>query len=163
VKAIVNQPVEAIPRTPDARIWVYSPGWFHPGAQKPDFLRVDIRKTQNLQYGKHEYVSSDINPAVMFRGRDIEFNAMTKFFCEDRSLPKKRLTEEEMLEVNRLYRVIGKAESERDARRPSLPTRGTAATTGSPDRAPLLESAVAVVFLLGIWLLYRRFGREAAR
>ena len=33
---------------------------------------------------------------------------MTKIFYQDRSLPKKRLTEEEMLEINRLYRIIGR-------------------------------------------------------
>ena len=32
---------------------------------------------------------------------------MTKYFYTDRSVPKKKLTEEEMLEINRLYRIIG--------------------------------------------------------
>ena len=32
---------------------------------------------------------------------------MTKYFYTDRSVPKKRLTEAEMLEINKLYRVIG--------------------------------------------------------
>src|SRR6185312_13200587 len=45
---------------------------------------------------------------VMFRGRDLEFNAMTKLFYTNRMLPKKRLTETEMLEINSLYRVIGR-------------------------------------------------------
>jgi hypothetical protein len=31
---------------------------------------------------------------------------MTKFFYQDRSLPKKKLTEDEMVEINRLYRII---------------------------------------------------------
>ncbi len=46
-----------------------------------------------------------------FPGDQVEFNAATKFFYVDRSLPKKRLTEEEMLEVNRLYRVIGSCQA----------------------------------------------------
>ena len=37
---------------------------------------------------------------------------MTKYFYEDRSLPKKRLTEVEMLEINLLYRIIGKCEEQ---------------------------------------------------
>jgi hypothetical protein len=32
---------------------------------------------------------------------------MTKYFYLDRTLPKKKLTEAEMLEINKLYRVIG--------------------------------------------------------
>jgi hypothetical protein len=46
----------------------------------------------------------------MWVGKDTEFNAMTKFFYLDRTLPKKKLTEAEMVEVNRLYRVIGLCE-----------------------------------------------------
>ena len=46
----------------------------------------------------------------MWDGRELEFNAMTKYFYVDRTLPKKRLTEAEMLEINRLYRVIGSTE-----------------------------------------------------
>jgi hypothetical protein len=37
---------------------------------------------------------------------------MTKFFYLDRSIPKKKLTPEEMVEVNRLYRIIGRCEKE---------------------------------------------------
>jgi hypothetical protein len=33
---------------------------------------------------------------------------MTKFFYTDRSLPKRKLTEAEMLQINDLYRVIGR-------------------------------------------------------
>jgi hypothetical protein len=46
----------------------------------------------------------------MFIGRELEFNPMTKYFHTDRTLPKKRLSEAEMLEINRLYRVIGRDE-----------------------------------------------------
>ena len=67
VKRIVNQPVTALPRTPDAAVSVSSPGWFHEGAARPDFLSVDVRATQQFPY-KHEYVTSDITPGLMFRG-----------------------------------------------------------------------------------------------
>jgi hypothetical protein len=110
VKEIVNQPVPQIARTPDMRVSTYSPGWFHPGAIKPDFDNVDIRATQQCQYGSAPYVTSDLNPGVVFPGSQVEFNAMTKYFYEDRTLPKKRLTEAEMLDVNRLYRIIGRCE-----------------------------------------------------
>ena len=37
---------------------------------------------------------------------------MTKYFYTDRSVPKKKLTETEMLEINRLYRIIGRCEQQ---------------------------------------------------
>jgi len=55
-------------------------------------------------------VTSDVNPGVVFVGPELEFNSMTKYFYVDRSLPKKKLTEAEMLEINRLYRIIGTCE-----------------------------------------------------
>jgi hypothetical protein len=102
---IVNQPVTHIPRTPEAA--QFYPGWFHPGAIKPDFDTVDVRATQELPYAKYQYVTSDVTPSEMFYGDELEFNAMTKYFYKDRALPKKRLSESEMLEINRLYRIIG--------------------------------------------------------
>lgn len=108
VIAIVNQPIEHLPRTSQAA--VSSPGWFHPGAIKPDFNTVDIRATQQLIYENDSYVTSDLNPNEMFLGRQLEFNAMTKYFYVDRTLPKARLSEAQMLEVNRLYRIIGRDE-----------------------------------------------------
>jgi hypothetical protein len=110
VKVIVNQPVSSLPRTPDMAVATYSPGWFHPGAIRPDFNTVDVRTTQKLDYAKDEYVTSDLNPEVVYLGSDLEFNSMTKFFYTDRSAPKKKLTAEEMLEINRLYRIIGQDE-----------------------------------------------------
>ena len=46
VKTIVNQPAQSYPRDPKARVAMYSPGWFHEGAIKPDFNNVEIRKSQ---------------------------------------------------------------------------------------------------------------------
>lgn len=100
---IVNQPITHLHRS--GSFTVFSPGWFHPGATKPDFDNVDIRATQELPYEGH--VTSDLNPTEMFNGSDLEFNAMTKYFYTDRTLPKKRLSGPEMVEINGLYRVIG--------------------------------------------------------
>jgi hypothetical protein len=107
VKLIINQPVPRFTATDDMSVSVFQPGWFHPGAIRPDFKTVDIRASQDLMYGKSQYVSSNLNPGLAFRGADLEFNAMTKYFYTDRSLPKKKLTQAEMLEINRLYRIIG--------------------------------------------------------
>ncbi|RUZ71727.1 hypothetical protein EN943_32810 [Mesorhizobium sp. M7A.F.Ca.US.006.01.1.1] len=100
---IINQPITHLPRF--GSFSVFSPGWFHPGATKPDFNNVDIRATQELTY--EGYVTSDLNPTEMFLGRELEFNVMTKYFYTDRTLPKKRLSGPEMVEINGLYRVIG--------------------------------------------------------
>ena len=109
VKAIVNQPVRELGRRPEMEVAFY-PGWFHPGAIEPDYKTVDVRATQQLDYEAHPYVCSDSNPQVVFIGPELEFNSMTKFFYVDRSVPKKKLTEAEMLEINRLYRIIGDCE-----------------------------------------------------
>jgi hypothetical protein len=107
VQKIVNQPVPRYARPSGVRIAEYSEGWFHPGAPIPDYDKVDVRQTQTFAYDSHPFVTSPMNPGVVFRGTDLEFNEMTKYFITDRSVPKKRLTEAEMLEINRLYRVIG--------------------------------------------------------
>jgi hypothetical protein len=112
VQRIVNQPVARLPRTPEMKVVTFRPGWFHDGAIKPDFNNVDVRATRETPYDKHEYVTSDLNPGFVFIGRELEFNSMTKYFYTDRSLPKKRLSEADMLEINRLYRVIGRCEQE---------------------------------------------------
>lgn len=103
---IVNQPITHLPRS--GPVDVFSPGWFHAGAAKPDFNTVDIRSTQERNYAGH--VTSDLNPTEMFNGSELEFNAMTKYFYTDRTLPKKRLSSSEMVEINGLYRVIGRDE-----------------------------------------------------
>jgi len=108
VRTIVNQPVTHLPRTAEAA--VFSPGWFHAGAIKPDFDNVDIRTSQEFPYDRDPYATSDVTPTEMFVSKQLEFNAMTKYFYVDRSLPKKRLSEPEMLEINRLYRIIGRDE-----------------------------------------------------
>ena len=111
VEAIVNQRVPAWRRDDSYRISIYSPGWFHPGASMPDFNNVDVRKSQQLIYTS-PWVSSDVSPTLMFRGSDLEFNAMTKLFYTNRDIPKKRLTEAEMVQINSLYRTIGQCQTE---------------------------------------------------
>jgi hypothetical protein len=114
VVEIVNQPVTRLPRTAAAA--VFPAGWFDPGAIKPDFNTVDVRKTQEFIYDRYAYVTSDLNPSEMFVGGELEFNSMTKYFYTDRTLPKKQLSEPEMLEINRLYRRIGSDQQMRAAR-----------------------------------------------
>jgi len=110
VREIVNQPVASRPRTADMDVSIYGPGWFHPGAIRPDFDTVDVRASQELTYAKHQYATSDLNPDIVYAGNELEFNSMTKYFYTDRSVPKKRLTDGEMQEINRLYRIIGNDE-----------------------------------------------------
>ena len=105
---IVNQPITHLARTDEAG--EFSPGWFHPGAIKPDFNKVDIRQSRIFPYKGYRYVTSNLNPREMFIAAELEFNPMTKYFYTDRTLPKRELSEDEMLEVNRLYRIIGRDE-----------------------------------------------------
>jgi hypothetical protein len=110
VKTIVNQPIEQLPRSKQVRMAVFSPGWFQSSTIKPDFNVVDVRDSQQAIYDQYDYVSSDLNPAFMFKAKDLAFNPMTKFFYEDLSLPKKKLTDAEMVEINQQYRIIGRCE-----------------------------------------------------
>lgn len=109
---IVNRPVKAYVRQGNISVSTYKPGWFHPGAIKPDFNTVDVRKTQELPYASQRFVTSDVNPGIVFLGQDLEFNSMLKYFYTNRTLPKRKLTEAEMQEINNLYRTIGKCEGE---------------------------------------------------
>ncbi|MFZ2639412.1 MAG: hypothetical protein WA117_00380 [Verrucomicrobiia bacterium] len=109
VRRIVNQPVTRLMGR-NTRAAVFDDGWFHEGAGKPDFNNVDVRTTQQLIYDKYPYVTSKLNAGVVFMGPQLEFNPNTKYFYADLSLPKKKLTEAEMLEINRLYRIIGRCE-----------------------------------------------------
>lgn len=111
VQAIINQPVPMAMRTPAMRVWDYDT-WFHPGSLKPDFSTIDVRRTQESPYDGQDFVCLKARPELVWRGSDLEFNSMLKFFYVDRSVPKKKLTEEEMLEINRLYRIIGAREKQ---------------------------------------------------
>lgn len=114
VLKIVNQPVTAYSRKQGMHVSTYAPGWFHPGANTPDFNNVDIRASQDLSFASREYVTSDVTPGVVFLGKDLEFNPNTKLFYTNRNLPKHRLTDAQMQEINRLYRIIGRCRDEID-------------------------------------------------
>ena len=157
VKRIVNAPVPALPLAPDAPVGNFSPGWFHQGAARPNFLTVDVRLTQQFPYDKYEFVTSDLTPGLMFRGQDLEFNAMTKYFYTDYSLPKKRLSADEMAEINRLYRVIGQHEQDIARLRAGLPLEPAAPASDAAAHGkatPFYAAAGAIVLLLA-FVLYR--------
>lgn len=140
VLRIVNQPVQAYVHAPGMEAANYPEGWFHPGATRPEFDTVDVRQTQEFPYDKFVYVTSPLNPGVVFMGRDLEFNSMTKFFYADRSRPKHKLSQAEMVEINRLYRIIGHCEAEiRRMQNPPQKETGAEAnadTAGADTSAP---------------------------
>jgi hypothetical protein len=152
IRKIVNQPVTRLTRKPGMQVATFSPGWFHEGANKPDFNNVDVRTTQEKIYDTHDYVTSDLNPGLVFLGRELEFNANTKYFYTDRSLPKKKLSETEMLEVNRLYRIIGHCEHQLALLQNPEPTPESTTESASP-LVPLLKSTFARVTLVVLLLL----------
>ena len=163
VKRIVNQPVRAVPYSADAHVGRFSPGWFHDGAARPDFLRVDVRATQQFPYDQFEFVTSDVSPGVMFRGADLEFNANTKFFYTDRTLPKKKLTPEEMVEINRLYRIIGEGEPRlaRPVETTAPPPIQEAPSSSAETRSLLTYATTAVVGAALAIALYRTFASRS--
>jgi len=112
VAAIVNRPPRAFARTSQMDTTVFENGWFHAGATKPDFSNVDVRQSQEVYSARYKskYVASDLNLKMVFLTEEIEFNAATKFFYTNRTLPKRKLTEAEMLQINDLYRIIGRCE-----------------------------------------------------
>ncbi|HEY4988704.1 MAG TPA: hypothetical protein VII09_02805, partial [Opitutaceae bacterium] len=82
-------------------------------AIRPDFNTVDVRASQETaQFDVEDFITLKEHADRAWPGRECEFNAMTKFFYTDRTVPKKRLTEEEMVAVNSLYRIIGRCETE---------------------------------------------------
>ena len=177
VEKIVNQPVLAYRRTPGMRVGEFKPGWLHEGASKPNFNAVDVRATQEKIYDNYEYVTSDLNPGIVFIGRQLEFNGSLKYFYTNRSLPKKKLTEAEMLEINRLYRIIGRCEHELVGfKNPQLAgssgdgsaataeaegAQSVAATANRPRRLNIVFGAVLVLLILLI--LYTSFRGKRRR
>ena len=176
VRQIVNQPVTRYARQPGMSVRIFSPGWFHEGAARPNYATVDIRSTQDLHYGTG-YVTSDLNPGVVFLGSQLEFNPNTKYFYTDRTLPKKRLTEKEMLEINDLYRVIGRCQHKLNALQNPVAPVTTPESETEPDstnavsetgvtfswsRIPtsrLSLAAVGIVALLILYGVYKKFAK----
>ena len=170
VKVIVNQRVGALKRAPGMQVSVSSPGWFHDGATKPDFSAVDVRTTQETPYANKPYVTSDLNPGYVFIGSQLEFNSMTKYFYTDRSVPKKKLTEAEMLEINRLYRIIGECEKKLfrlqpppvSASEPESVESENSETEPARKYEPVpksnyVKAAIGVSLVLIVYLVYRKF------
>ncbi|HTY88909.1 MAG TPA: hypothetical protein VMB80_15705 [Candidatus Acidoferrum sp.] len=168
VQKIVNQPVAGFAIPPGKHVPEFKEGWFHPGAYKPDFANVDVRKNQEKIYDQYDFVTSSLNPGIMFRGRDLEFNHDTKYFYLDYSLPKKKLTEAEMLEINRLYRIIARCEHQLQQLRPPPETKPPEPTAGEKmlDRYPMLASTsgrvmLGTVVMLGVvFLIGKRLVRK---
>jgi hypothetical protein len=163
VEKIVNQTVPAYRRANGMHVGKFSPGWFHEGATKPDFNHVDVRASrETAEYDKTEYSTSDLNPGLVWKSRDLEFNANTKYFYTNRTFPKKRLTEAEMLEINRLYRIIGKCEQQLFPRpKPEPNADSDADTSAAPEKKRrLLNPYIGgpAIILLGVLLIaiYKR-------
>jgi len=170
---IINQPVTPVAQIEGMDVAYYPEGWFHPGAIRPDFNTVDVRTTQDTHYAEHKYATSQLNPGICFPGSELEFNSMTKFFYTDRSLPKKKLTEEEMVEINRLYRIIGTCEQ----KIAEAGTAGVASTSGSSTgaatpvnaalgfvsthKATLASVAAGLAFVLMLILNFRKSSADA--
>jgi hypothetical protein len=161
VEKIVNQPVPAYRRAPGMHWSEFHPGWFHEGATRPDFNHVDVRASRETSnYEQHEYVTSDLNPGLVWRGRDLEFNANTKYFYTNRTFPKKRLTEAEMLEINRLYRIIGKCEQQLSP--PSTPDADTSSdASAAPEKKkrllnPYIGGPALIVLAFLLIAIYKR-------
>jgi hypothetical protein len=136
VDAIVNQPVREYVKTPGYHLGICPQGWFDDGAIKPDFNSVDVRQTQEFPYTKYEYITSDLNPGIMFLCRDLEFNSMTKYFYTNRSLPKHKLSEGEMLKINDLYRIIGHCQSELNKLQNPITPETASASDNQSDEKP---------------------------
>ena len=156
VKTIVNQPVTHMPRYSDMQVTEYHPGWFHAGAVKPDFNTVDIRTTQEFPYSKYDYVTSNLNPGIVFIGSELEFNRMTKYFYTDLSVPKRKLSDAQMIEINKLYRIIGRDEKEiAQLEIPAPPA------SHSFLKSPYVSLALELLLTLAVFLiLYRKLYRR---
>lgn len=168
VKVIVNQRVGALKRVPVMKVSKFTDGWFHQGATKPNFSVVDVRATQDTTpYAKITYVTSDLNPGYVFLGSQLEFNSMTKYFYTDYSLPKKKLTEAEMLEINRLYRIIGDCEKKLVRLNPPpqvVETETTETEAEEPARkyepvpkGNYVKAGIGVSVVLILYFAYRKF------
>ena len=126
-----------------------------------------------IQADQAGYVTSDLNPGVVFIGSQLEFNSMTKYFYVDRTLPKRKLSEAEMLEINRLYRVIGRCEQQLAALlKPSAGRKTDGDEDSSPDsetgatvvrgRIPpsrLIYGGLGILGVLTLYGVYRKWGR----
>jgi len=155
VQDIVNQPVTHLKRTPGMVGVAEYNFWFDPGAITPDFDHVDVRTSQDLQYQSYQYVTSPQNPGEVFLGSELEFNPQTKYFYTDRSLPKKKLTEAEMEEINQLYRIIGHCNDQLyDLEHPDPPL--TKIQKWITAHKPAVATAVGILLVILVIIRKRR-------
>ena len=113
IQDIVNQPLTHLKPTPDMVAKNFT-DWGGHDFLTPDFDTVDVRTTQQKMFDGYQYVTCNLNPGEVFIGNELEFNEMTKIFYNDFTVPKKKLTETEMLEINRLCRIIGSCNRQLD-------------------------------------------------
>jgi hypothetical protein len=110
VREIVNQPVTQVPISYGMAV-AHFPVWFHDGAGMPNFDTDDVSTSQSTaSYSdpRYEYATSALNPGIAFPLSEMAFNGATKIFYADRTLPKKKLSQQDLQEINRLYRIIGR-------------------------------------------------------
>src|SRR2546423_4856404 len=114
---------------------------------------------------------------MCFVGGELELKGSQMFFNKNRSLPKKKLSEAEMLEINRLYRIIGRCEHDLVVlKNPQLAGSngdGTAAGSDSEVAQPVAAATNrprplniifgAVLVLLILLILYTSFRRKRRR
>jgi hypothetical protein len=109
----------------------------------------------------------------MFRGSDLEFNAMTKLFYTNRDIPKKRLTEAEMVQINSLYRTIGQcqagieqlqphpvdetaaSDTQNDTTDTNAPPKAIAAIEKIPQETRILYGSIAIGTLIVLAIAFR--------
>jgi hypothetical protein len=85
----------------------------------------------------------------------LEFNAQTKYFYTDRSLPKKKLTEAEMEEINQLYRIIGHCNDQLyDLEHPDPPL--TKIQKWITAHKPAVATAVGILLVILVIIRKRR-------
>lgn len=145
VEDIVNQPVTHLKRTPDMVVKNFT-DWGKHDVVMPDFANVDIRATQQKMFDGYQYVTCDLNPGEVFIGNELEFNELTKYFYNDFTVPKKKLTEAEMLEINRLCRIIGRCNRQLDELQNPEPPLDKIHRIIT-EHKPIVITLVAVLFL----------------
>jgi hypothetical protein len=108
-REIINQPVPSVPVTPQMlkNSEQHLDGWMYLPAQTPAFMFAHVEDTQALDTWGAEWVTCNLTPGLAFRAKDLETNAQTRFFYMDLTLPKKRLSAEEMAQLDVIYHQIG--------------------------------------------------------
>jgi len=158
IQDIVNQPVTHLKRTPDMVVQRFA-DWGKHDVVTPDFDTVDIRTTQQAMFDGYQYVTCDLNPGEVFIGKELEFNEMTKYFYNDFTVPKKKLTESEMVEINQLCRVIGRCNRELDELENPEPPLAKVHQMLADHKPTVL--AVVAVLAVALYFVHKRQSQKA--